>query len=122
MENIGKNYFNPNKKIEYPKFCLEIWPGYITSINQINKKMFANVDLSFKVIRKMSALTYFKELMQTSCKENIRHLMIGQTIMTQYNNRMYIIDDLDFTINAKDTFNQNNQGGLGESISYIDYY
>lgn len=56
MEPIGKKYFNPNKKIPYPKHSIEIWPGYVTAVNLINNRVFVNVDLSFKVIRKVNAL------------------------------------------------------------------
>ena len=56
MQPIGKKYFNPNKKIAYPKHAIEIWPGYVTAVNLINNKVFVNVDLSFKVVRKTNAL------------------------------------------------------------------
>ncbi len=36
MENIGKKYYNPKKKIEYSKYSIEIWPGFITAVNLIN--------------------------------------------------------------------------------------
>jgi len=32
MQEIMRKYFNPNKKVEYPKYGLEIWPGFISSV------------------------------------------------------------------------------------------
>lgn len=104
MQPIGKKYFNPNKKIAYPKHSIEIWPGYVTAVNLINEKVFVNVDLSFKVVRKVNALQHFKELMQGGDKDRARDQMIGSTVMTQYNNRMYMIDDVDFSKKVSDSF------------------
>ena len=56
MQEIQRKYFNPNKKIEYSKHQLEIWPGFISAVNIIGSKIFVNIDLSFKVIRRVTAL------------------------------------------------------------------
>ena len=56
MQEIQRKYFNPNKKIEYKKHQLEIWPGFISSVNIIKNNIFVNIDLSFKVIRRVTAL------------------------------------------------------------------
>jgi aubergine-like protein len=61
-------------------------------------------------------------MMQGSSKEKVRDEMIGGTVMTNYNNKMYVIDDLDFSVKVDDTFPQNDKGNAGEPISYIDYY
>ena len=45
--------------------------------------------------------------------------MIGCTIMTSYNKKMYRIDDIDFSMNVDNKFTIEK---TGESISYYDYY
>jgi len=52
MQEIGRKYFNSAKKIEYPKHGLEIWPGFFSSVKLVDQRVFINVDLSFKIIRK----------------------------------------------------------------------
>ena len=80
-----------------------------------------NVDVSFKVVRKVTALQHFKDLMQGSDKEKVRDMMIGATVMTNYNKKMYVVDDLEFNVRVDSTFEQNGKNGE-ESISFIDYY
>lgn len=107
MEPIGKKYFNPKKCIEYAKHNLEIWPGFLTSVNLIGSDIFANVDMSFKVIRRVTALQHFKDLGQD--KEKAKDDMIGGSVMTNYNKKMYQINDICFDKKVTDTFKSNNK-------------
>ena len=45
--------------------------------------------------------------------------MIGCTVMTSYNKKMYRIDDVEFNMRVDDTFTIEK---TGELISYYDYY
>lgn len=42
--------------------------------------------------------------MADSDKEKVKDEMIGATVMTNYNNKMYRIDDIDFQMKVTDTF------------------
>ena len=52
MQEINRKYFNPNKRVDYPKHGLEIWPGFFSAVHLIDNKILINVDVSFKIIRK----------------------------------------------------------------------
>lgn len=43
--------------------------------------------------------------------------LIGQSIITRYNNKTYRIDDIDFAMNPMSTFDRN-----GTPITYVQYY
>ena len=45
--------------------------------------------------------------------------MIGCTVMTNYNKKMYVIDDLDFSVRVDSKFKSEK---AGDEISFIDYY
>jgi len=90
----------------------------VTAVNLIHNKVFVNVDLSFKVVRKVNALQHFKELMSSGDKDRARDEMIGSTVMTSYNNRMYLIDDIEFSKKVTDTFETKDTS----PVSYLDYY
>jgi hypothetical protein len=45
--------------------------------------------------------------------------MIGCTVMTNYNKKMYVIDDLDFSLRVDSKFKSEK---TGDEISFIDYY
>jgi len=49
----------------------------------------------------------------------VKDEMIGATVMTNYNNKMYRIDDIDFKMKVTDTFNVEKDKS---KISYADYY
>ena len=45
-------------------------------------------------------------------------LLLGQSVITSYNNKTYKIDELDFNQSPKNTFTNDR----GETMSFIDYY
>lgn len=53
-----------------------------------------------------------------SYKENCMSQIVGQTVMTNYNNKTYRIDDINWNVTPKDTFDLKN----GSKISFVDYY
>lgn len=52
-------------------------------------------------------------------KEALKKEIIGTTVLTEYTNRTYQIDDLDFCMNPRSTFTVANKDS---SMSYADYY
>ena len=46
-----------------------------------------------------------------------QRLLIGLSVITRYNNKMYRIDEILFDMNPLSTFDCQ-----GESVSYVDYY
>jgi len=51
---------------------------------------------------------------QTAFKDAV----LGQIVLTDYNNRTYKIDDIDFSVSPSSKFEMKGQG----PISYADYY
>ena len=64
-------------------------------------------------------MAHYKDSLQGSDKERVRDDMIGATVMTAYNKKMYVIDDLDFSKKVDDKFLLQK---TNEQISYLDYY
>ena len=48
----------------------------------------------------------------------INQQLLGESILTRYNNRSYIIDDINFEMSPKSTFT--NEKGV--QMTFIDYY
>lgn len=71
------------------------------------------------MIRKTNALEHFKDMLRSSDRDRVKDDMIGCTVMTVYNKKMYVIDDLDFTKKVSDTFHVSK---TNEDISFVDYY
>ena len=51
MELLGRNYYDPQAASIVREFCLEVWPGYVTSIRQHEYNIMMCAEVSNKVIR-----------------------------------------------------------------------
>ncbi|KAK4035484.1 hypothetical protein OUZ56_027572 [Daphnia magna] len=119
MVQMNRNYFNPNSPIIMPVEKLEVWPGYVTAINEFEDGLMLCCDVSFRVLR---TTTVLDELVEMSKKGGYFHqtaqeVLIGLSVLTRYNNKMYRIDEILFDKNPQSTFDCQ-----GEPMSYVDYY
>ena len=51
-------------------------------------------------------------------RAGIERKIIGQSVLTRYNNKTYRVDDIDWNQTAESTFKKDD----GTEYSYIDYY
>jgi len=47
--------------------------------------------------------------------------MVGSTVMTTYNKKMYVIDDITYDVKLSHTFTQN-KGKEWSEVTFMDYY
>ncbi|XP_067134684.1 piwi-like protein Ago3 isoform X2 [Centruroides vittatus] len=121
MTNIGRNFFDPKGGITVPQHKLEVWPGYITAIQEFDGGIMLNCDASFKVLRSVTAWDILTELTHTHTKQ-IQDMaakqLLGSVVLTRYNNKTYRVDDIDWNQSPLSTFTNS----MGQSITYKDYY
>lgn len=55
---------------------------------------------------------------RSNYKKSFQQHVVGCVVLTDYNNRTYRVDDVDWSVTPKSTFNRSD----GTSISYIQYY
>ncbi|XP_075766864.1 piwi-like protein 2 isoform X2 [Pelodiscus sinensis] len=100
---------------------LQIWPGYSASIRRTDGGLFLLADVSHKVIRNDSVLDVMNAIYQQSSDnfqdECTKHV-IGNIVITRYNNHTYLIDDIDWNKTPKDSFTMSD----GTEITFLDYY
>lgn len=120
LQLVGRNFFDPTAKISIQgEFNIELWPGYVTSIRNHEQNVLICNEITHKVMRTDTVY----ELMQRIYREqrdfttNFLSAIIGQTVLTAYNNKTYRIDDVDFNKTPRTTFETKNG-----PISFIDYY
>lgn len=104
-----------------PEHKLELWPGYITSIRQHEREILLGAEITSKVMRMDTVYHLLTECLRedrANYKRNFQSKIIGSVVLTDYNNRTYHIDDVDFNTRPNSTF----QKADGSSISYVDYY
>ncbi|GFT86538.1 piwi-like protein Siwi [Nephila pilipes] len=117
---LGRHYFDQEAIKEIPQFNLQIWQGVITSIRTQEEKLMMSVDTIHKVVRKETALQIIVESARRD-KQNYREYvardLVGCVVMTNYNNRTYSIEDIDWSLNPTKTF-ESKEGPL----TFMDYY
>lgn len=125
MEQIGRNYYNPSMgfTVDCNRVQFELWPGFITSILQYEKHTMLCAEISHKLMRTDTVLKILMG-MHRECRdrnknfqEEVTKFLVGQIVLTRYNNNTYRIDDIRWDLRVSDTFEKR-----GEKISYVKYY
>nr|XP_060509297.1 piwi-like protein 2 isoform X2 [Panthera onca] len=121
MKLVGRNFYDPTSAMVLQQHRLQIWPGYAASIRRTDGGLFLLADVSHKVIRNDSVLDVMHAMYQQN-KENFQDectkLLVGNIVITRYNNRTYRIDDVDWNKTPKDTFTMSD----GKEITFLEYY
>ncbi|XP_065255146.1 piwi-like protein 2 [Emys orbicularis] len=121
MKLVGRNFYDPTSPTMLQQYRLQIWPGYSASIRRTDGGLFLLADVSHKVIRNDSVLDVMHVIYQQS-RENFQDectkQLIGNIIITRYNNHTYRIDDIDWNKTPKDSFTMSD----GKAITFVDYY
>uniref|UniRef100_A0A8C6DG33 Piwi like RNA-mediated silencing 3 n=1 Tax=Moschus moschiferus TaxID=68415 RepID=A0A8C6DG33_MOSMO len=122
LNQIGRNYYNKNKKAEFNEHRLEIWPGYVTSILPCEIGLTLCADVSHKLLRMETAYDLIshtrEEARGEDAKEKILRKLVGSSVLTKYNNRTYRVDDIIWEMSPSSTFTKSD----GSEISFVDYY
>ncbi|XP_055975106.1 piwi-like protein 2 isoform X2 [Sorex fumeus] len=121
MKLVGRNFYDPTSAMVLQQHRLQIWPGYAASIRRTDGGLFLLADVSHKVIRNDSVLDVMHAMYQQS-KESFQDectkLLVGNIVITRYNNRTYRIDDVDWNKTPKDSFTMSD----GKEITFLEYY
>lgn len=121
LEPVGRSLYDPHAAHDLPRYRIQIWPGYSTSIRQHEYDILLNAEIMNKVMR---LDTLYDILLETrredgrNFAENYKRKVMGTTVLTEYNNKTYRIDDVDFTKSPGGTKFERRQG----EISIADYY
>lgn len=118
---MGRQHYNPAAAATIPQHKLEIWPGYVTAIDEYEGGIMLNINASHRVLRQLTCYDVIQEALsrnKESWKTAVQKDLIGACVLTRYNNKLYRVDDLDFNINPLSTFG-NRTGG---ETSFQEYY
>ncbi|XP_070689583.1 piwi-like protein 1 [Pempheris klunzingeri] len=121
MQQIGRNYYNPNDPLDVPQHKLTIWPGYATTILQYESSIMLCIDVSHKVLRSETVLDFMANLRQQCGSQRFPDIcakeLIGLIVLTKYNNKTYRIDDIAWDHTPNNTFKRGDT-----DISFKNYY
>nr|AZG02837.1 RNA-binding protein PiwiB [Platynereis dumerilii] len=120
---VGRNYYNSHEPSQIPQHKLEVWPGYITSIEEFEGGLMLMVDVSHRLLRTETVYNLICDVTNkrrggADMKTEIARAVIGQSVLTRYNNKTYRIDDIDWSQTPASTFSKDDK----TQISYMEYY
>ena len=124
LQNIRRNFYDPAAKKEIVDANLEILPGYLSSIRPYeNDNILMNSEVIHKYLRKETIYQICRELMQNdrtkdTWRDDLKREIIGTVVLTEYTNKTYQIDDIDYSMSCNSTFKMAN----GEESTYVEYY
>lgn len=118
---LGKNLYDPKRAVQIPQHKLELWPGYVTSVSQLDGGFMLQTNVSHKMLRTDTVMDMLLEIYKSNPK-NLQSVavkeIVGHVVMTRYNNQTYRVDDIVWEENPRSCF----EDRRGNKISYIQYY
>ncbi|KAF0991535.1 hypothetical protein HZS_5224, partial [Henneguya salminicola] len=121
MKQIKRHHFDPREAKIVENFGLEVWPGVSGSLVFYNNLPLYCVDVSHHVMRRESVYEFMTQAMSSGSrvtKEEIERQIVGQVVMTRYNNRTYRIDSINFNLTPSSEFTLKD----GTKITFAEYY
>ncbi|KAL3266899.1 hypothetical protein HHI36_011049 [Cryptolaemus montrouzieri] len=116
---MGRNYFNPKDKHLIPQHKLEVYPGFTVTVDELEDGLLLCLDTQHRVLRSQNVYELMLDLKNLpNFRDQFTAAVIGSCVLTRYNNKTYIIDDIAWTSSPRDEFS----GRDGTPISFIDYY
>uniref|UniRef100_A0A1I8JVL5 Uncharacterized protein n=1 Tax=Anopheles quadriannulatus TaxID=34691 RepID=A0A1I8JVL5_ANOQN len=120
LSEMGRKHFDPTQARIIPQHKLEIWPGFVTAVNEFEGGLMLNLDVTHRVLMQTTVYTHIKMLAQArggQFRENVLKSLLGAVVLTRYNKKTYRIDDVCFDTNPLSTFRYGER-----DISYVEYY
>jgi len=120
----NRKWFDPTKAKKIAAYNLDVWPGMVTAVDRFEGGLFMQLDGASRVLRTDTARDLLMQIQKKikssggSIKQEAEKQLLGESILTRYNNRSYIIDDINFEMSPKSTFT--NEKGV--QMTFIDYY
>ena len=99
MVQMNLNFYDPTAGHQVPQHKLEIWPGYVTAVQEFEGGVMLCCDVSHKVLRSQTAYELIKDVMKQNpadLRGSVLKAVLGATVLTRYNNRSYKVDDVDW--------------------------
>ncbi|GIY42046.1 piwi-like protein Ago3 [Caerostris extrusa] len=120
MVQVGRNFFDPQGGIPVPQHSLEIWPGYVTAVQEYEGGVMLNCDASFRVLRNITAKHLIQNIMagKGNVRDEVVKALVGCVVLTRYNNKTYTIDDIEWNLNPNSSFTTSS----GLETTFFDYY
>ncbi|KAL0271382.1 UNVERIFIED_CONTAM: hypothetical protein PYX00_008486 [Menopon gallinae] len=121
LTRFKNKYFDHKHAVRIPQHKLEIWPGFVTVVDEFEGGIQLRCDVSHRILRNDTVLDILSCIIKRdpkNFKNEAGKELLGECVITRYNNSLYRIDDIDWTKSPLSTFTLSG----GREISFLDYY
>ena len=95
----GGKHFDPRKPMELEG--VNMYRAYFNTMRTFGGEIYLNLNPSVKFFQQTPIL---QEMYDLGGERRVRDELTGRSVMTLYNNRVYKIDEIDFSKSPRDTF------------------
>ncbi|KAH8280185.1 hypothetical protein KR054_011084 [Drosophila jambulina] len=117
---FNRKQFDPSRPKIIPLAKLEVWPGYVTAVDEYEGGLMLCCDVSHRILCQKTVLDILVDIYQQNgdnFQECARKTIIGNIVLTRYNNRTYKINEICFDQTPNAMFHTKSG-----ATSYLDYY
>jgi aubergine len=111
----GGKHFDPRQPVELDG--VNMYRAYFNTMKPINGSIYLNLNPSVKFFQTQSLLDTIYNL---GNERRVKEELVGRSIMTLYNNRVYTIDEIHFDKSPRDTFFCD-MHSKNKEMSFADY-
>lgn len=116
---IGRKFFSMDNCIELPHKRIKILCGYSTSVQSLQGGCYVNIDLAHRCLSTVSILEQIEEMRHgPDFVTRVKAMLIGNSVITKYNNKLYKVDDIDFEARPDSNFTTSK----GETLTFHEYF
>lgn len=124
LVRFDRKHFNQHHAILIPQHRLEVWPGYVTAVDEYEGGLMLTLDSTHRVLRTQSVLNFIQETLN-KCRNNFKTVLVetlvGCSVMTTYNKKLYRVDSIDYDSSPMSTFERKEKGEIVK-VTYVEYY
>ncbi|XP_058062361.1 protein argonaute-3 [Anopheles bellator] len=120
LTTIARGNFDPSMARIIPHQRLEVWPGFVTAVNEFEGGLMLNLDVSHRVLMQTTVYDQLKLMANADrgrFQDNARKVLLGAVVLTRYNHKTYRIDEILFDESPSSQFTCQ-----GRDMSYVEYY
>ncbi|KAH8356290.1 hypothetical protein KR084_005758, partial [Drosophila pseudotakahashii] len=117
---FDRKQYDPSRPKIIPLAKLEVWPGYVTAVDEHKGGLMLCCDVSHRILCQKTVLEMLVDLYQQNVEhyqESAKKTLVGNIVITRYNNRTYKINEICFDQSPKSEFLTSTG-----STSYVEYY
>ncbi|XP_063698555.1 protein argonaute-3 [Culicoides brevitarsis] len=118
---FNRKQFDPAAPHMIPQHKLEIWPGYVTAVDEHEGGIMLCLDVTFRVLNQRTVYDLLKEANaggDGNYKRTFEQAVLGASVITRYNNKTYRVDEVLWDMNPMSTFPTSD----GKEITFVEYY